>query len=162
MKCFFQKILLVMLFTGFNYQNVSASDIYSHIVLDLPGRLERTEPWVKIIKTHEEWAQLYDELTLVVSEPDPLPGIDFESFQLIVGGIGVKSSGGNSLLVDGIFESDHDIVIYILDAIPCAATTMTALAAITVIDYPMTAFLIRKTEKPLSFYVQQAKIGCAE
>lgn len=157
MKCFFQKILLVMLFTGFSYQNVLASDIYSHIVLDLPGQLERTEPWVKIIKTHEEWAQLYDELTLVVSEPDPLPGIDFESFQLIVGGIGVKSSGGNSLLVQGIYEFDHDIVIYILDVIPGAHCS-----AIAVIDYPMTAFLIRKTEKPLSFHVQQAKIECVE
>lgn len=81
---------------------------------------------------------------------------------MIVGEIGVKSSGGNSLVVDGIFESDHDITIYVLDATSCAATTMTALAAITVIDYPMTAFLIRKTEKPLSFYVRQAKIGCAE
>lgn len=157
MKCFFQKILLVMLFTGFSYQNALASDIYSHIVLDLPGRLERTEPWVKIIKTHEEWVQLYDELTLVVSEPDPLPGIDFESFQLIVGGIGVKSSGGNSLVVNGIFESDHDITIYVLDVTPGAHCS-----GITVIDYPMTAFLIRKTEKPMNFYVQHAQTECSD
>ena len=157
MKCFFQKILLVMLFTGFSYQNVLASDIYSHIVLDLPGQLERTEPWVKIIKTRDEWMQLYDELTTVLSEPDPLPEIDFENFQLIAGGIGVKSTGGNSLLVQGIYEFDHDIVIYILDVIPGAHCS-----AIAVIDYPMTAFLIRKTEKPLSFHVQQAKIECVE
>ncbi len=162
MKHYLRKIVPVLLLTVFCYQNALAADIYSHIVLDLPGRLERTEPWVKIIKTREEWAQLYDELTAVLSEADPLPEIDFGSFQLIVGGIGVKSTGGNSLLVQGIYESDHDIAIYILDAIPCAAANMTTVAAIAVIDYPMTAFLIRKTEKPLSFFVQQAKIGCTE
>ena len=157
MKHYLRKIVSALLLTVFCYQNALAADIYSHIVLDLPGRLEKTEPWVKIIKTHEEWAHLYDELTLVVSEPDPLPGIDFESFQLIVGGIGVKSSGGNSLVVDGIFESDHDITIYVLDVTPGAHCS-----AITVIDYPMTAFLIRKTEKPLNFYVRHAKMDCSE
>lgn len=160
MKRYLRKIVPALLLTVFCYQNALAADIYSHIVLDLPGRLERTEPWVKIIKTRAEWVQLYDELTAALSEADPLPEIDFGSFQLVVGGIGVKSTGGNSLLVQGIYESDHDIAIYILDAIPCAAATMTAVAAIAVIDYPMTAFLIRKTEKPLSFFVQQAKIGC--
>lgn len=157
MKYFFKQILLALILTGFSYQNVLAINIYSHIVLDLPGRLERMEPWVKIIKTREEWAELYDELTAVLGEADPLPDIDFENFQLIVGGIGVRGTGGNSLLVQGIYESDHDITIYILDVMPCAA-----LAAIAVIDYPMAAFLIRKTEKPLSFYVQRAKTGCYE
>lgn len=150
-KRFFLKVFLILALTGFNYQYALAADIYSHIVMDLPSRLEKTEPWVRIIKTHEEWAQLYNELALVVSEPNPLPGIDFENFQLIVGGTGVRSTGGNSLLVQRIYESDHDITIYILDVIPCVA--------IAVIDYPMTAFLIRKTEKPLNFYVQQAEVG---
>ena len=162
MQHIFQKVLLILALAGFSYQNALAADIYSHIVLDLPGRLEKTEPWVKIIKTHEEWVQLYNELTLVVSEPDPLPGIDFENFQLIVGGIGARSTGGNSLLVQGIYESDHDITIYVLDAMPCMTTTIAAVAVIAVIDYPMTAFLIRKTEKPLNFYVQRAKTGCYE
>lgn len=156
MQRFFQKVLLILALTGFNCQNTLAADIYSHIVMDLPGRLERTEPWVKIIKTHEEWAQLYDELTLVVGEPDPLPVIDFENFQLIVGGIGARSTGGNSLLVQGIYESDHDITIYILDVTPGAHC-----AAIAVIDYPMAAFLIRETGKPLNFYVQRAQKDCS-
>jgi hypothetical protein len=157
MKRFLRKIVPVLLLTVFCYQNALAADIYSHIVLDLPGRLERTEPWVKIIKTREEWKQLYDELTAVLSEADPLPEIDFGSFQLIVGGIGVKSTGGNSLLVQGIYESDHDIAIYILDVIPGAHCS-----AIAVIDYPMAAFLIRKTEKPMNFYVQHAQTECSD
>lgn len=157
MKRFFQRILLTLVLTGFGCQNALAIDIYSHIVLDLPGRLERTEPWVKIIKTRDEWVELYDELTAVLGEADPLPGIDFENFQLIVGGIGVRGTGGNSLLVQGINEFDHNISIYILDVTPG-----THCSAIAVIDYPMAVFLIRKTEKPLNFYVQHAKTECSD
>lgn len=157
MKYFFQKILLVLILTGLSYQNVWAINIYSHIVLDLPGRLEKTEPWVKIIKTREEWTELYGELIAALGEADPLPEIDFENFQLIVGGIGERGHGGNSLLVQGIYNFDNDITIYILDV-----TLGAHCSAIAVIDYPMAAFLIRKTEKPLNFYVQRAQTECSD
>lgn len=131
--------------------------LFAHC-FEIPNQLEKEEPWVNIIKTRAEWQAFYDELTTgLQGESNTLSEIDFEVFQLIVGGIGVRGQGGNSLQVTGIYEFDDGISIYVLDASPgdhCSA--------ITVIDYPMTAFLIRKTDKPIVFNVQSARINCAQ
>ncbi len=158
MNHYFWKIWLIGWLMWVGCQHALASDIYSHIVLKLPNKLEKDEPWVNIIKTRAEWQVFYDELTAdLQGDNEALPEIDFEVFQLIVGGVGVRGTGGNSLQVTGIYEFDNDISIYVLDASPgdhCSA--------ITVIDYPMTAFLIRKTDKPIGFNVHSAKISCAQ
>ena len=157
MNRYFRKILLIGLLMWLGCHHVLASDIYSHIVLKLPSKLERGEPWVNIIKTRAEWQAFYEELTADLQSDDALPEIDFEVFQLIVGGVGVRGQGGNSLQVTGIYEFDNDISIYVLDAAPgdhCISPT--------VIDYPMAAFLIRKTDRSIGFNVQSAKINCAQ
>lgn len=136
-----------------------ASDIYSHIVLELPYELRSDEPWVRIINTQEDLEQFYNELIadnfVIPSEAEPAPEIDFVNFQMIAGGLGSRSHGGYRLLIEKVFVLENEILINVLSIIPgdhCAT-----IAAIT---YPSVAFLIRKTDKPIRFSVSELTGDC--
>src|SRR5680860_55405 len=97
MKIFFIAALMTMS-TVTLAQEVPST--FSHIVLKLPFSFKSDEPWSEIISTQREWEvslELLEESEDFTLIPALLPQIDFETFQLVAGGIGFRPSGGHSV-----------------------------------------------------------------
>lgn len=91
--------------------------IFSHTVLKLPFDHRSEKPWSKIIHTQEEWELFYNKLLDDnLSESNTvdiiIPQIDFDTFQIITGGLGFRSGGGDRVSVGEINELSNVIYIY--------------------------------------------------
>lgn len=132
--------------------------IFSHTVLKLPFSFKSEEPWSQIIRTQKEWEmslELLEESEVFSVIPALLPQIDFETFQLVAGGIGFRPSGGYRVSVSEVIELDDVIHIEVFVVSPgknCIVTTQ--------VTYPFTAILIRKTNKPIQFSSSQLTDEC--
>ncbi len=128
-----------------------APSLFSHTILELPFDRNSEEPWSEIIRTQEEWSAFYNELLeenagdTVISFA--LPEIDFETFQLIAGGIGFRPSGAYSISVGRVIEMSEVIYIEVHVISPGENCIVTADIA-----YPSATILIKKTNKPIQFF----------
>ncbi len=135
-----------------------APNIFSHIVLKLPFSFKSEEPWSKIIRTQKEWEislELLEKSEAFTVIPALLPQIDFETFQLVAGGIGFRPSGGYSVSVSEVIELNDVIHIEVFVVSPGKNCIVTAQ-----VTYPFTAILIRKTNKPIQFSSSQLTDEC--
>ncbi len=150
-------IVLITMSTGVVAQE--APEIFSHTVLKLPFDLKSDEPWSKIIRTQEEWEMFYIELleenTVDTVIPSVLPQIDFETFQVVTGGIGFRPSSGYSVSVRQTIELSDTIYIGVLVVSPGKNCLSAA-----VVTYPSTTLLIKKTSKPIEFFSFQLIYEC--
>lgn len=132
---------------------------FSHIVLKQPFSFASEEPWSRIIRTQEEWEislELLAESENHIVIPALLPQVDFETFQLIAGGIGFRPSGGYSVSVSDVIELDDVIHIRVFVVSPGKNCIVTAQAT-----YPLTLILIRKSDKPIQFSSSQLTDECS-
>lgn len=134
-------------------------------VLDLGSSTIASEhPWIEIIADRTSWEAFYFEQLLqcqvafpsLVDENSPCnaqaPAVDFETEQVVVGGLGSKPSTAYDILVTSVDSSTDEQRITVLDFTWCVG--------LTVIDYPMAAVVVPRTEKPVSVYVEQGTAIC--
>ena len=162
MKYLFRKIFLVTALMAMSAAAVAQEvpSIFSYTVLKLPFDHRNEEPWSKIIHSQEEWELFYSELlddNLAESNAVNFitPQIDFETFQLITGGIGFRPSGAYSVSVGKVIELSDVIHIEVFVISPGKNCVVTADVA-----YPSTTILIRKTDKPIQFSSSQLIFEC--
>jgi hypothetical protein len=120
----------------------------------MPNKIISENPWIKFITTQKEWNLFYDES--VIDSPTLInPQIDFENYQVIAGGLGMRTSGGYMILVKDVLEFEHEIYVNIIDIRPgnnCIVTSE--------ITYPSTIIVIKKTSKPIKFFVSKYTSKC--
>jgi len=148
----------VVLIAGAVIAPAQASGLFSHAVLNLPHDLRSEEPWGRLISTQQAWETFYVEL-FSGSQPGPssIPQIDFELYQVVAGGLGMKSHGGHAILVDNVNELEDTISVHVLIVAPGENCFV-----ITAIDYPSAAILVPKTNKPFHFFVSNLINQCTE
>lgn len=136
-----------------------AADIYSHVVLKLPYELRNDTPWIKVIRTQEEWEYFYNQLIIdslvFPDEAEPAPVIDFHNFQMIAGGLGVRSSIGDRLLIEDVHEMDDVVIIQVLEVHRAGACLV-----LPALSYPSATILIKRTNKPIRISVSTALDEC--
>lgn len=163
MKNLPSKFLYAMAFTimalNTAYADFSSYEIFSHIVLNLPSEAKNETPWNKVITTTRDWDMFYSELLWDGSEPAYLytaPVIDFDTYQLVAGGLGMQNSGGFSLSVQKVIEYSDSVLIDVLVIKPGENCSVTM-----AITYPTVAVLIKKTSKPLQFSLTNLTTDCS-
>lgn len=128
-------------------------DIFSHTVLNLPLDVKSKTSWSKIITTTRDWNLFYSDLLWDgTSEPAELliaPAIDFDSYQLLVGGLGLQMSGGFSLSIRKIIEYNDLLLVDVLIMRPGENCVVTA-----ALTYPTVAVLTKKRLNHCNFYLQ--------
>lgn len=134
-------------------------DVFSHTVLTLPDDPRNEESWSQAISSQDEWESFFYAQTAHITYPQgeaPIAAeFDFEKHQILTGGLGVRSSDGHSLVVEGVFELDNVINIQVLEIRPDIQCIVPA-----VISYPSATVLIKKTDKPFQFTVIQLVNEC--
>lgn len=121
-------------------------------------------PWIEIITDQTRWETFYFEQLLgcIVAYPflddgiDPCiaeaPAVDFETEQVVVGGLGSKPSTAYDILVTSVESLTDEQRITVVDYAWCVG--------LAVIDYPMAAVVVPKTDNPVSVYVEQGAAIC--
>jgi hypothetical protein len=121
-------------------------------------------PWMEIISDQTRWEAFYFEQLLGCNQASSLladgvdpciaeaPVVDFETEQVVVGGLGSKPSTAYDILVSSVDSSTNEQRITVVDYAWCVG--------LAVIDYPMAAVVVPKTDKPISVYVEQGAAIC--
>lgn len=157
------KGLLVAMFAVSAFANARAEsaayELLSHVVLNLPSEVKSDTPWSRTITTSTEWNSFYNDLlqgtTSTAAETVAAPVIDFDVYQMVAGGLGMRPTGGYSVVVGKVYELSESLLIDVLVVSPgktCAVTQA--------ITYPSVAILVKKTSKPLQFFLSNLTLDC--
>ncbi len=151
--------LIAMILPGAASMAHELTKIYSHVVLNLPFDKISDESWNKVIDTQEEWSDFYlnliEENTFDSAASNVPPKIDFKAFRIITGGIGIRPSGGYSVSINKVIESNDAVYIDALVIKPGDNCLVTAQ-----ITYPSITIMIRKSDKPISFFARELTQEC--
>lgn len=140
---------------------VYATDVFSHTVLLMPHELGNEKSWLKVIKNQQEWEEYFYStmaaITYVQGKAPVAPELDFKNYQVIAGGLGLRSSGGYTLAIDSVRQFEDVMYIHVLDIRPGPGCVVTA-----ALTYPSITVLVKKTETPIRYSVSELIASCAE
>jgi hypothetical protein len=141
-----------------------ASDAFSHTVLLLLDNPQNKEAWSQTITSQEEWETFYNaplaSMSFVLGSELPIaPKFDFEKYQILTGGLGVRFSNNigaeHTLSVEKVIEEENEIVVYVHSISP----DLNCLSSSDEIDgfpsYPTATVLVKKTDKPFKIKVSK-------
>jgi len=155
-------IILLMLSTA-SAQALSlirtSGEVFSHTVLSLLDNPRNEQPWTLLINSQADWEDFYNQplayMQFAQGQVPTAPTLDFENYQVVAGGLGIKNNGGYRLIVSDVYEFDNEVNIHVLVIQPSANCLLPQ-----VISYPSATILIRKTNKPLRFTTSQLLDEC--
>ena len=138
-------------------------DAFSHTVILLLDNPRKDEAWSQVISSQDEWEAFYNAPLAYMTFSDTsiipaAPVFDFEKYQILAGGLGVRYSsqiGAEHVLsVEKVLQTDTELVIYAHNIGPCLFPDAPAQAVpqpVAFPSYPATAVLVKKTDKPFRF-----------
>ena len=155
-KCLRLIILSIFLL---NSALASAYESFSHTTLILPHEPSNLEAWVQIITSQEEWESFFYStmatITYPAGEAPVAPLIDFETYQVITGGLGMKPTSGYSLAVEKVIETDDVMNLNIISVSPVSSCLN-----LQVISYPTLTLMIKKTDKDIKYNITSVVNKC--
>lgn len=161
MKISLHKILAVMILVMAVQVPAYSDEVFSHTVLLMPHELGNEKPWLKLIKSQQEWEDYFYSTMAAITYPQgkaPVaPEMDFNNFQVIAGGLGLRSSGGYNLAIDNVRQFGGVTYIHVLDISPGPGCLVT-----TALTYPSITVMVKKTETPIRYSVSSLISPCAE
>jgi hypothetical protein len=123
------------------------------------------EAFSKAVTNSREWTALWHEIgshDAVEGEESGqargAPEIDFENHTLLVVATGARPSGGYSVVVQSVWESESHVEVMALELRPLGRNC----TAIAVVTYPVAFALIPRASKPVRFTIQQADLTCGQ
>jgi hypothetical protein len=147
-KSFYSFILFII--TG--CVTVQADELFSYTVLKFPHRLSNVnQSWYQVITTQEQWQAFYAKSG--AQNPNAAPKIDFNVYQLVMGGL-EKPSGGYGVIIENVAEGSDGIYIEVLDTSIDFKNCNCAVGQ--GFTYPEAALLIKKTDKPIKVHISTA------
>ena len=156
-----RKVLVIVTLMLNGLTPSQSADFFSYSVLRLPAAPEINKPWVKFISNQSEWEAYFYATTAAITYPQSMapvaPVLDFERYQLISGGLGVRPTGGYYLAIESVFELENAMFIHVLDVRPGSACVVSF-----AFTNPSITFLVKKTDKPIKFTVSKLINQCAD
>ncbi|MEW8250930.1 MAG: hypothetical protein AB2740_11870 [Candidatus Thiodiazotropha sp.] len=141
-------------------------------VVELGGGSPSDIPWVRIVTNQTDWEDLAREsyatdgmspVVLCGDTPmgidcmEPPPAVDFETEQVVVGGLGLQPDSGHTMVVSNVFASESSGYQYVgvTDIVPGSGC-----ATLPVVTNPMIAIVVEKTGLPLRLGFSIATTNC--
>ena len=133
-------------------------DFFSYTELHFPDVM-KDEPWLEVIDNHEDWEAFYLGVAPLFTDLAPelqiVPEIDFDNFTVIAGGLGIRPSRASRLSVESVINAGDTVFVNLLWVVAgqyCASPAST--------EYPTTVMLIRKSDKQLTFHLDEVVHEC--
>jgi hypothetical protein len=128
-----------------------AQSFFSHAVIRIP-EVRSDTAWVQVIATREEWEAFYLEHAGVANAAPP---VDFSTYRIVAGGIGIVAAGGAQLAVERVYELSNTVLVQGVVVRPgsnCLVAQM--------VSWPSTAILIPQSDKPVSISMPTVVHDC--
>jgi hypothetical protein len=110
-----------------------------------------SKPWYRVINTQEEWNLLYADLRRGQVIPPQPPVIDFEQYQVVVGGLGGRNTMDKLVVLE---VGEAFIHVADINYNGCKVPSFGMVAT------PTAVILMKKTDKQLTFQVDKASWEC--
>lgn len=108
-----------------------------------------------VLKTAAEWERYWALFYGNVSPTPPTPVIAFESEMVVIATSGMRASGGYTIQIEGVFESEGEVLVAVLETSPGALCMSTqALTA------PATAVRVSASDSPVRFVERSEETPC--
>lgn len=93
------------------------------------------EPARLVIRDANEWQQVWPQLAGTASA---MPAVDFDRHMVLVAAMGVRSSGGYGIVVDGVFGNADGVYVRVQESVPGPGCGVTAALTtpVTVVTIP--------------------------
>jgi len=138
-----------------------ATDGFSHTLVTLPSDPHIEKPWFKVIDNQADWeAHFYASTATITYAADTAPVapvLDFENYQVISGGLGMRSSGGYYLAIESVKQVGNNMYIHVLNVRPGSNCLVTM-----ALTYPSVTIVVKKADKPIRVSVSELIQQCAE
>lgn len=146
---------------------LAPQDVFSHTVLLLLDNPRKDKPWSRVITSQEEWETFFNEPLAYIDffggNAPVAPQFDFEKYQILTGGLGIKRSPSfidYILSVEKVTQTETEIVVHILNVAPSGACLKAIDNSFDYPNYPATAVLVKKTDKPFRFEISNSTTDC--
>ena len=101
------------------------------------------------IDNASDWSALWAEVTEPYMPPPPVPTIDFATEAVIVASMGMKSSGGYSIVIEGVYEAESTLYVEVREISPGSncVTTQALTAPVYAVRAPKRDFTVKFVER---------------
>lgn len=113
------------------------------------------QPVRLVVRTTTDWSAAWDKIVGSVMPKPPLPEIDFEHEMVIVAAMGTRSSGGYSIEVPSVYESQSRLYARVRQTSPGSTCGVTA--ALTA---PVAAVVVPAFSGPVTFLEEAVTHQC--
>ncbi|BCX04597.1 MAG: hypothetical protein KatS3mg053_2535 [Candidatus Roseilinea sp.] len=124
----------------------SGKNVAFTVIVEGNSASDYPTPQGKVISSEADWASLQRQLGADLAMQTALPSVDFTQSQLVAVFAGEKPSGGYSVAVREIVESDREIIVYVTLEAPDSSQIV-----ITAITYPYQIVRMPRTSLPARF-----------
>ena len=108
-----------------------------------------------VIRDPEAWSSFWAEATSILLPEPPVPAVDFDNEMVIVAASGERTTGGYTIAIDEVLESDVDLFVVVKESSPGADCVVTqALTA------PVTAVRVARSDGSVSFEEVDEELSC--
>jgi hypothetical protein len=157
--------MMIKIYRCVTFMALAMFSFHSHAdsfrVLDIPFAVNKQSPWIKTITNQTEWEEfcLENFESLVAPTPDQLaeclPEVDFETEQVIAGGMGILSHEIAVTHVDTSSQSELSIsVLNVSLGEECDVESLP-------LTPPFVAVAVPKTDLPISTFIEYVTLNCA-
>ena len=109
----------------------------------------------RVIRDADSWGEFWVRTTARMSSPSPAPAVDFGRHMVVVAALGTRPSGGYSIVLEGVFEGDTELLVPVLAVSPGEACFTTA--ALTA---PLDLMLVERRDLPARFTQRDETLDC--
>ncbi|MDC3343961.1 protease complex subunit PrcB family protein [Pseudomonadales bacterium] len=108
-----------------------------------------------VIKSREEWEEIWNGVSGVYLPQPETPEVDFDKNMIIAVFMGAKPNSCYSSLIAGIFKEEERIVVQVLEGHPGPSCI-----CFSVITSPYHIVAVKKSETPVEFATSVARFSC--
>lgn len=109
----------------------------------------------KVITNQDEFTKVWKQAYNNYLKKPTLPKVDFNEYQVILVALGMKTSGGYSIKIDKIINSNGNYIIAVTELSP-GSNCMTTEA----ITYPFQLVQVKKAIGKISFKITKKTVDC--
>jgi hypothetical protein len=107
-----------------------------------------------LIHDEDEWEQRWSQ---IVGDDTPSPAVDFSRDMVLVVAMGVRSTSGYSITVEGVFENAEGLYVQVLETSPGPNC-----GVLDAISAPVIAVAIPHRDVPVFWLERADTVSCAE
>lgn len=114
------------------------------------------QPARVVIRDDQAWQDFWHAMTAVIVPAPAPPTIDFSQEMVVVAAMGRQSSGGFAISIEGVYESDGELYVDVLERSPGSDCLVTQ-----VITAPVTGIRVPARPGAVQFMERQSTERCS-